>query len=169
MNSFEVERKFLVLDARFVGDLLSSHRPQHIRQSYLVVNGFGEVRVRQTDHSATFTVKGPRSGDTRREYECEIDSMVADIAISVARDAVVEKNRYGLVDGGRTWVVDVFLGANRGLVLAEIEAADAGSAHTPAWCAREVTNEESFYNKSLASRPLSSWASREDYVNAAAL
>ncbi|MCA1615578.1 MAG: hypothetical protein LC800_16050 [Acidobacteria bacterium] len=59
----------------------------------------------------------------------------------------IRKNRYPYEHGGRTFSIDIFLGALRGLVLAEIEFdTDEGLRDFPApdFAEREVTDDELF-------------------------
>ena len=57
-----------------------------------------------------------------------------------------------------TWEVDEFLGANAGLVLAEIELdAEDQPFVRPPWLGAEVTGDARFVNANLAVRPFTSW------------
>ena len=61
---------------------------------------------------------------------------------------------------GLLWEVDEFLGANAGLVLAEIELQSEAQAFArPAWLGAEVTGDARYVNANLAVRPFQSWAS----------
>jgi adenylate cyclase len=75
---------------------------------------------------------------------------------------VVEKVRWTVHHAGLEWVVDVFGGANAGLVLAEIElgAPDQAFARPP-WAAAEVTGQARFANASLAVRPYAAFSADE--------
>jgi CYTH domain-containing protein len=73
------------------------------------------------------------------EYEYE--------TFSVFEGNELRKNRYPYVHEGRTYSVDVFLGALHGLILAEIEFAtdeEMQALAVPSFAALEVTNEEMF-------------------------
>ena len=60
--------------------------------------------------------------------------------------------------GGHTWEVDVFEGANAGLVVAEIELDDPDEPfEKPAWVGEEVTHDPRYYNTCLASHPYRDW------------
>ena len=59
---------------------------------------------------------------------------------------------------GKTWEVDVFDGANAGLIMAEIElSAEEEAFESPAWIGPEVTDDDRFFNAALSSRPFSGW------------
>jgi adenylate cyclase len=61
--------------------------------------------------------------------------------------------------GQKIWEVDVFEGANRGLVLAEVELERADeSVELPAWVGEEVSRDAQYRNAYLARHP---WAARE--------
>ena len=56
------------------------------------------------------------------------------------------------------WEVDEFLGANAGLVLAEIElTAEDQPFARPDWVGDEVTDDARYYNANLIARPFSVW------------
>lgn len=69
------------------------------------------------------------------------------------------KDRYSLVVGSFGWSVDVFLGDNVGLVIAEVEFGDATDVLVPDWCGEEVTGDVRYYNRSLARVPFRNWGS----------
>jgi adenylate cyclase len=54
--------------------------------------------------------------------------------------------------------VDEFLGSNAGLFVAELELEDESETFVaPPWLGREVTQDERYYNSSLAERPWREW------------
>jgi len=72
--------------------------------------------------------------------------------------SVIDKTRHRVEFGGHVWEVDVFHGANEGLVLAEVEFADESvRPKLPAWVGEEVSTDPRYYNASLASRPFRSF------------
>ena len=75
----------------------------------------------------------------------------------------VIKERHGIIgDDGTFFEVDVFLGNNLGLVIAEAELSETQeSIVLPEWCGREVTSVRDFYNSRLAIKPLSTWSAEE--------
>ena len=60
--------------------------------------------------------------------------------------------------GGMLWEIDEFGGDNHGLVVAEIELEAVGQQFAAAlgW-AREVTDEDRYYNVALARQPYGHW------------
>ena len=60
--------------------------------------------------------------------------------------------------GGFTWEVDVFAGANEGLVVAEIELPTEDAAFIkPHWIGAEVSGDVRYYNSSLIHHPYREW------------
>jgi adenylate cyclase len=54
--------------------------------------------------------------------------------------------------------VDVFLGENEGLIIAEIELASEDEAfEKPDWLGLEVTGDERYYNAFLSKMPFKRW------------
>lgn len=158
----EVERKFLVDD---VDAALAGAEPGlHLVQGYLEQTGDQSVRIRcwADDSRAVLTVKGPRSGMSRPEAECEVSPEVAELLLAACGGRVVDKTRHVLAAGdadGVQWILDVFHGANTGLVLAEAELTRADATIAPApWCGRDVTEDDRYYNDHLSRRPFTTWS-----------
>jgi len=151
----EIERKFLVRDPSVVDGITGTV----LRQGYLSRVPERTVRVRHAGDRAWMTVKGSNTGATRAEWEWEIPVRDADELLAICDGPVLDKTRYLVDFGGRTWEVDVFAGANAGLVMAEIEieAVDAW-VELPPWVGLEVTDDPRYYNSALAVSPISSWA-----------
>ena len=151
----EIERKFLLRgDAwRALG------QPVLLRQGYLSSVAERVVRVRIEGNLAMLTIKGRSVGAARGEWESPIP--LADAEQFLARlceQPVIEKYRRRIVFDGMTWEVDEFLGANAGLVLAEIELeAEDQAFSTPDWIAAEVTDDARYYNANLIKNPFSNW------------
>lgn len=151
----EIERKFLVRgDAWRVGAVGESYR-----QGYLSTDPARTVRVRVAGNRAYLTVKGKGEGLVRAEFEYPIpvDDALA-LLDGVCLRPLVEKVRYRLEHGGRTWEVDEFEGENRGLLLAEVELPGPEEAlDLPPWAGEEVTNDPRYYNANLVRRPFRKW------------
>ena len=117
----EIERKFLVT-GDFMQDVFRSYR---ISQGYLSSSPGRTVRVRVRDESGFITIKGPSfdGGLSRFEWEKEIPVGEAQQLLALAEPVVIDKTRHLVsnTDGVHTWEIDVFHGANEGLVMAEIE------------------------------------------------
>ncbi len=70
----------------------------------------------------------------------------------------MEKIRHRLVVEGTHWEVDEFLGANAGLLMAEVELADENQPFShPDWLGEEVTHDRRYYNSQLAQQPYTEW------------
>ena len=71
---------------------------------------------------------------------------------------LVEKYRRRIEFAGNVWEVDEFLGANQGLVVAEIELASEDQPFDkPDWIGAEVTHDKRYFNSNLARHPYSGW------------
>ena len=158
----ETERKFLVLDDAYKAQAVESHR---IRQGYIAHDSGRSVRVRIRDDKGFLTIKGPFIGAIGRpEWEKEISLREAEDLFFLCKPGSVDKTRWivpvmvGSARPSRCFEVDEFHGENEGLVLAEIELADAGESFTkPSWLGREVTDDERYYNGYLARNPFTRW------------
>jgi CYTH domain-containing protein len=150
----ELERRFLVQDKAKFEDLSGDT----IMQGYLFVDGGFAIRVRRRmsdseERQAMLTLKGPRTGEAREEYEMPIDSALAAELYRRSPWKVLKK-RYSVVEGNDLWDVDRFLGENSGLWIAECEYEVAGyKLDIPAWCGAEITGERRFNNEELAMKP----------------
>jgi CYTH domain-containing protein len=160
-DGIEHERKFVVRDARFVDGLLASERlGTQIVQGYLVDRDGASVRVRLADDEGYLTFKGPRDGARRIEHEHPLPFELADALLEVCGGGVIRKIRFPVHDGDLEWSVDVFLDVNEGLVLAEVEDPPDDLAPPP-WCGEEVTDDDRFYNLTLARAPFTTWPDRQ--------
>lgn len=152
----EIERKFLV-----AGDGWRQQATQQTRfsQGYLSRDPARTVRVRIAGEAAFLTIKGKTTGATRAEFEYAVPVADAQQLLALSDGPVVEKIRHLCPFAGMTWEVDEFLGANAGLVVAEIELASEHQAfERPAWLGDEVTGDGRYVNANLAVNPFSSWS-----------
>jgi adenylate cyclase len=151
----EIERKFLLNgDAwRALGE------PVLLRQGYLSSDPDRTVRVRIEGDAGTMTIKGRSAGATRGEWEYPIPLADAGQLLDrLCQQPLIEKYRRRIGFGGNVWEVDEFLGANAGLVVAEIELASEDQAFDkPEWIGEEVTHDRRYFNSSLIRQPFSSW------------
>ena len=156
----EIERKYLVIS----GKLPELGHGRLLRQGYVKTGSFVSVRAGIRGDAAFLTLKGPSSEDglSRREFEYEIPVGDAHQIIAELCDGgTVEKTRYEVPVGGLIWEVDVFGGANRGLVMAEVELPDADTVpELPDWAGEELTGDARYYNMNLAVHPWSEWKDR---------
>lgn len=152
----EIERKFLVTDDSWRSRVESEGR---ILQGYLAERDGVTVRVRVKNDKAYLTVKGPSEGAGRAEYEYPIpvadaEAMLRDLAMGPP----LEKVRYRVRHGAHLWDLDVFGGANAGLVMAEVElGAENEPFEMPPWVGEEVTGDRRYYNVYLARHPYRDW------------
>jgi adenylate cyclase len=151
----EIERKFLVGSDGWRQQAESQTR---FSQGYLSRDPARTVRVRVAGDVAFLTIKGATTGATRAEFEYAVPLSDAQQLLAMCDGPVVEKVRHLCPFEGMTWEVDEFLGANAGLVVAEIELAAEGQVFArPAWLGAEVTGDARYVNASLAVRPFTSW------------
>lgn len=156
----EIERKFLVENESWRA---GAGEGRLIRQGYLASTEQTSVRVRIADgRKATLTVKVPRTGLSRFEFENEIALHEANTLLDLCPGDVVEKRRFQIPHGGLTWEIDVYRGHNEGLVVAEVELdREDRRIERPRWLGREITGDERFQNSRLAERPFATWSRPE--------
>ncbi|MEN7973069.1 MAG: CYTH domain-containing protein [Verrucomicrobiota bacterium] len=151
----EIERKFLV-----AGDSWKAAASDGVlcRQGYLASEPEKTVRVRIIGGQAFLTIKGATTGISRSEFEYEIPVADAVELLKLCGDAIVEKTRYFVGHGGMVWELDVFSGANEGLVLAELELeSEEQPFDLPDWAGKEVSGDIRYYNAYLARHPFATW------------
>ena len=152
----EIERKFLIKSDAWKA--LAS-KGKICRQGYMVSDPKRTVRVRVMDDTGYLTVKGAAEGFSRMEFEYEIDKSDAEYMLLLC-DRLVEKTRHVVKHDGLIWEVDVFEGANAGLVMAEVELhSEEQEIELPDWAGVEVTDDPRYYNAYLATHPFQSWLS----------
>ena len=68
------------------------------------------------------------------------------------------KTRYHIEHSGFIWEVDEFLGANQGLVIAELELEHEDQTFSkPSWIGEEVTHDKKYLNVNLLHHPFQKW------------
>ncbi|WP_108257678.1 CYTH domain-containing protein [Mangrovicoccus ximenensis] len=146
----EIERKFLVTGE---GWRQAVTRSVALRDGILALREGRKIRIRFYDGRATLTVKGPRNGICRDEFEYGIPAGDARILLESHCTNIREKIRHHVFHGGWEWVVDVYGGALAGVVLAEIELpSDQARFPCPPWIGREVTGLPDFRPDRIAAR-----------------
>jgi adenylate cyclase len=149
----ERERKFLVKTLP-----IDRSRYPHtlIEQGYLATTGrhnrSAEVRIRRMDGRAVLTVKKGH-GAARLESEIALDWASARVLWPLTRGVRVTKVRYEIPYRGHTVELDVYRGAVRGLVVAEVEFRSDRALRRfvpPDWFGREITGRKEFANSRLA-------------------
>jgi adenylate cyclase len=157
--SVEIERKFLVCTAEWQS--LSTSQTA-IRQAYLPAEDSLSIRVRISGiDCATLTIKSGEAALRRLEFEFPIAPAEADALMALRRGSIIEKTRHTIPWHALTWEVDVFLGDNAGLVIAEIELEKENQQFdVPSWLGEEVTGQAHYYNRRLAQNPYRDWGGR---------
>ncbi len=152
----EIERKFLINQQKW--DNLSKPAGKLFRQGYLLSDKNKTVRVRATETKGFLTIKGQTIGATRMEYEYEIPVAEATELLDNFALSELSKTRYEITFNDKVWEIDVFLGDNKGLIVAEIELESEDEIFdVPDWVSKEVTEEEKYYNSNLTVKPFKDW------------
>jgi adenylate cyclase len=155
-DCMEIERKFLV-----VGDGWKNEASaKKIAQGYISNDKEHAtvVRVRQKGDKCFLTLKADRGGITRLEFEYEIPKTDCDLMLRELCGAPIEKTRYTVNIGGKTWEIDEFHGVNDGLVVAEIELNSENEPfEKPDWAGPEVSHDHRFFNSYISEHPFDSW------------
>jgi len=150
----EIERKFLVTSLAWK----TLAQPLAYRQGYLCREPGRTVRVRVAGDQGFLTIKGPTRGASRPEFEYPIPADEAHQLMALCDGPVVEKLRYRIPFADLVWEVDEFLGANQGLVVAEVELpAEDTPVTLPPWVGLEVTDDPRYANSRLAHLPYTQW------------
>ncbi|MBE3025171.1 CYTH domain-containing protein [Janthinobacterium sp. BJB1] len=151
----EIERKFLLASDAWRG----LGQPVLLRQGYLSSARERVVRVRIEGEQAMLTIKGANVGATRGEWEYPIPLADAvELLDGLCEQPLIEKVRHRIEHAGMVWEIDEFLGANAGLVVAEIELASEDQPfEKPEWIGAEVSGDARYYNANLIRHPFSQW------------
>lgn len=153
----EIERKFLVRPDSWPVSAV----PTHILQGYIASSDGPSVRVRLIGEKARLTIKQCclDPGQGRAEFEYDIPTDHARYMLEeVCSRRPIEKLRHSVTFAGQSCVIDEFLGANAGLVLAEIELKrQTTPVAVPIWAAQDVTRDPRFRNSFLYHHPWPEW------------
>lgn len=155
--SLEIERKFLVKNNSYQ---IESFKVLSIKQGFLNSDKNRVVRIRVLDNTGFITVKGisSKDGTSRFEWEKEIPLHDANSLLLLCEQIIIEKKRYLIKSKNHTFEVDEFLGANEGLIIAEVELNSAKEFFfKPDWLAKEVTGISKYYNSELSKNPFKNW------------
>ncbi|NEC19620.1 CYTH domain-containing protein [Streptomyces parvus] len=145
----EIERKYLA-DRPHLEPFVPPGT--NIMQGYITVSP-QEVRLRREDGKCTLTVKSV-SMLVRSEYEIELTDDQFEGLWPATHGNRVEKSRSTVDAQGHSASLDVYSGRLQGLRTIEVEFADINAAESfdpPPWFGPEVTYNESYKNRSLAS------------------
>jgi CYTH domain-containing protein len=78
--------------------------------------------------------------------------------LELCTGTVITKTRYCVPVGAHVFEVDVFEGANAGLIVAEVELEDPDEYfEKPAWLGQEVTGDPKYYNAQLSINTYDQW------------
>lgn len=153
----EIERKFLVTSEAFKKEAFEQNR---IKQGYLSSVPERTVRIRVKGDNAYITIKGVsnETGMSRFEWEKEIPVAEAEKLLLLCEKGAIDKTRFEIKIGNHTYEVDEFYGANKGLIIAEIELhSESETFEKPSWLGKEVTNDNRYYNSNLSINPFMNW------------
>ena len=151
----EIERRFLIENDKWHQ---YADEPLLLKQAYLSVEKERTVRVRIVGQRAWLTLKGYISELSRSEFEYEIPLADAEKMMKTMCPFKMEKWRYLVRWGSSLFEIDVFLGDNAPLVVAEIELPDENADFDrPDWLGREITSDGMFTNAYLSKHPFSTW------------
>ncbi|MCG8055120.1 MAG: CYTH domain-containing protein [Candidatus Thiodiazotropha endolucinida] len=154
--ALEIERKFLVVNDKWRDSVISE---AVIKQGYLATTEQANVRVRVDGDEANINIKGRTVGISRREYEYPIPLDEAqELLDHLVSGAAIDKVRYKVRCGEHIWDLDLFHGANQGLVMAEVELGREDEAFVmPEWAGEEVSGDTRYYNANLVKHPFCEW------------
>ncbi len=151
----EIERKFLVTADSWRKEAIS----YEFCQGYIYSSENCFVRVRTENELAFLTIKGPKSGIARPEFEYPIPITDAkELLQNLAHKPLIYKIRHKVLCPPHVWEIDEFCGDNAGLIVAEIELQNAKeSFEKPSWLGEEVTFDARYRNAALAKTPFTQW------------
>ena len=154
--ALEIERKFLIRDTSWRAAATGS---VPIMQGYFSRTPLLRARIRIYGDKGFITLKSEPGVLVRHEYEYEIPH---DDAVEMIKqfslEPIITKRRYDVPYEGVVWAVDVFDGANTGLVIAEAELKSPDQVlAVPPWAGQEVTNDRRYGNSNLARYPYVTW------------
>lgn len=152
----EIERKFLVLGNAWRAQVT---RSVEMRQGYLSgEHGRASVRVRLEGEDARLNIKAAVIGSARAEYDYAVPAEHVREILATLCVGVLEKRRHYIEREDVVWEVDEFLGANAGLIVAEVELRTVDQVVAlPDWVGAEVTDDRRYYNHYLALHPYTGW------------
>ena len=147
----EIERKFLVKN----DDWRGKAKPVLFRQGYIARTVDRTARIRAANGKGYVTIKIKVGPISRHEFEYEIPLQDANALLdSLAPEEIIEKHRYTFTECGHVWEIDEFLGANAGLVVAEVELnSEEEQINLPSWAGEEVSKISKYFNSCLSQSP----------------
>ncbi len=151
----EIERKFLVINDSWRNEANATE----FWQGYIFSDTQCLVRVRIEGEQSFLTIKGPKNGIARPEFEYAIPKNEAqELLANLAHKPLIHKIRHTIQIKNHLWEIDEFCGDNSGLIVAEIELkVEHEVFEKPSWLGEEVTFDARYRNASLAKMPFSTW------------
>ena len=158
----EIERKFII------SKIPNSLPKIKIKQGYLQTDKDRTVRIRSTSDQKgllknILTIKGPSSknGMSRLEYETSIPNKNAKELFNLCYKPLIKKTRHIYMYEGMKWELDEFHGANKGLLIGEIELETESIVFVkPNFLLEEVTGQKKYYNSMLLMNPFCEWGKK---------
>jgi len=152
--AIEIERKFLLKSDAWRAEVTRSQRMQ---QAYLG-GTHCSTRVRIAGLQAFLNIKSRELGVQRQEFEYPLPLKDAEALMLLAENTGIDKTRHYVKIDRYTFEIDEFLGANLGLIVAELELDKAEDDYPkPEWLGVEVTDDARYYNSNLVDKPYSFW------------
>jgi len=154
--ALEIERKFLLKNDDWRSE---ADAGTVFRQGYLIGAKQASVRIRIEGTKAYLNIKSMTLGVTRQEYQYPVPVPEAEEMLeTLCEHPLVEKTRYRVQHGAHEWEIDVFTGANAGLIVAEVELdSEQESIELPSWVGVEVSSDPRYYNVNLVKHPYNAW------------
>ena len=154
--ALEIERKFLLKGDSWRADVL---RSVDYRQGYMSGTEKCSIRIRIGNGKAHLNIKSATLGIQRSEYDYPVPLVDAEEMLNqFCLGEVIEKTRYFVDYKNHTWEIDIFEGANQGLIVAEIELDHEDERfELPDWIGKEVSDDPRYYNVCLVDHPFSQW------------
>lgn len=156
--AIEIERKYLVHQKLL--PLLTDGR--RMVQGYLALQP--SIRFRIIEKDVILTVKSLQEDGSRFEFETiknNVSLTEIEQILKLALFPSIEKIRYRLPYSGLVWEIDVYQGANTGLITADVELPSLDySIEFPCWInsQHEITQDSRYFNINLGQRPYRQWA-----------
>ncbi len=144
----EIERKFLI---SHLPDNLEEYPFHLIEQAYLCTSPVVRIRRQDDDYILTYKGSGMMS---REEYNLPLTPEAYQHLLAKADGAILVKKRYLIpLDQKLKIELDLFEGEWSGLILAEVEFPDEGTARSftpPNWFTKDVTFDGRYHNSWLS-------------------
>ena len=148
---------------------LSTHEAHAVRVNLIIpfeYDSEGKRIYHITEAKSKINVKGLRVMETRDEFEYSIPikDAIAMINMSNGDNIIVKVRSHNDLTN---WDIDRYVDANSGLIVAEKEYSseeELRNDETPNWCIRNVTYDDRFYNRNLATDSIKIFPEEEDLL-----